>query len=229
MRIDASRAIGTYAAVMTLAAAWLALAAVAPSTTKFDTIDVQRINVREPDGTLRLAISNHALIPGIIIGGKEYPHPNRPEAGMIFYNDQGDENGGLVFDGGLKGGKPTNGGSLTFDRYRQDQTLQLVSTEDGGDRRAGVVVNDRPDQPLDIPTGLRIRAMKPGPDRDALIANSGWGGARRARLGRSEDGSVSLVLSDPQGRPRLALGVGRDGVPSVELRDATGTVVRRLR
>ena len=229
MRIDPSRAIGGYAAVMTLATAWLALAAVAPAAAKFDTIDVQRINVREPDGTLRLAISNHALIPGLIYGGREYPHPNRPEAGMIFYNDQGDENGGLVFDGGLKNGKPTNGGSFTFDRWHQDQTLQLISTEDGGDRRAGLAINDRPDQPMDIEAGLRVRTMKPGPDRDALAVKAGFTNARRAWLGRSANGTVALVLSDPQGRPRLTMGVGADGEPSVEMRDAAGKVTRTLR
>ena len=229
MRIDASRAIGGYAAVMTLAVVWFGLSAVAAPAAKFDTIDVQRINVREPDGTLRLAISNHAQIPGIIIAGKEYPHPNRTEAGMIFYNDQGDENGGLVFDGGLKNGVPTNGGSLTFDRWRQDQTLQLVSLENGRDRRVGVVVNDRPDVPLDVAAGLRVRGMKPGPERDALIAKAGLSSARRAWLGRSEDGSVALVLSDPQGRPRLTLGVGTDGTPSVEFRDTGGKVTRTLR
>jgi hypothetical protein len=229
MRIDPSRAMGGYAAVMTLATIWLGLSAVSAPPAKFDTIDVQRINIREPDGTLRLAISNHALIPGIIIGGKEYPHPGRTEAGMIFYNDQGDENGGLVFDGGLKNGTPTNGGSLTFDRWRQDQTLQLISTENGKDRRVGVIVNDRPDQPMDVAAGFRIRAMKPGPERDALIAGAGWSNARRAWLGRSEDGSVALVLSDPQGRPRLTLGVGADGQPGVELRDAAGKVTRTIR
>jgi hypothetical protein len=82
-----------------------------------------------------MTISNHARIPGVIIAGKEHPNPNRTEAGMIFYNDQGDENGGLIFDGGMKNGKPTNGGSLTFDRYHQDQTIQLVSSEDGVDHR----------------------------------------------------------------------------------------------
>ena len=229
MRIDPSRAIGGYAAAMTLAAAWLGLAAVAPATTKFDTIDVQRINIREPDGTLRLAISNHALIPGIILGGKEYPHPGRTEAGMIFYNDQGDENGGLVFDGGLKNGTATNGGSLTFDRYRQDQTLQLVSLENGKDRKVGIVVNDRPDRALDVEAGFRARDMKSGPERDALIAKAGLTNARRAWLGRSEDGSVSLVLSDLQGRPRLTLGVDKDGRPGVELRDAMGKVTRTIR
>jgi hypothetical protein len=84
----------------------------------------------------------------------------------VAHNDQGDENGGLVFDGGMKNGKLTNGGSLTFDRWHQDQTLQLVSTEDGRDRRAGLVVNDRPDAPMDIAAGLRMRkhpAMVPDP------------------------------------------------------------------
>jgi hypothetical protein len=148
---------------------------------------------------------------------------------MIFYNDQGDENGGLVFDGGMKNGKPTNGGSLTFDRWHQDQTLQLVSTEDGHDRRAGLVVNDRPDAPMDIDAGLRMRSMKPGPERDAQIARAGLTNSRRAWLGRSEDGRVALILSDPAGRPRLTLGVGNDGVPSVELRDAAGKVTRTVR
>ncbi len=48
MGIDGSRAVGAYAAVMTLTAAWLALTGVAVPA-RFTTIDVQRINVREPD------------------------------------------------------------------------------------------------------------------------------------------------------------------------------------
>ncbi|THD37015.1 MAG: hypothetical protein E7773_05650 [Sphingomonas sp.] len=71
--------------------------------------------------------------------------------------------------------------------------------------------------------------MKPSPERDALTAKAGFGNARRAWLGRTEDGTVALVLSDPQGRPRLTLGVGKDGEPSVELRDAGGKVTRTLR
>ena len=62
---------------------------------QFDRIDVQRINVREPDGTLRMVISNHAHLPGIITRSKEVPQTNRPYAGMLFYNDEGTENGGL--------------------------------------------------------------------------------------------------------------------------------------
>jgi hypothetical protein len=39
-------------------------------TTRFDVIDVGRINVVEPDGTIRLAISNKAHFPDPVIDGK---------------------------------------------------------------------------------------------------------------------------------------------------------------
>src|SRR5258708_26334994 len=66
--------------------------------TTFDQINVHRINVVEPDGTLRMVISDHAKLPGIITRGKEQPFA-RPQAGMIFYNDEGSENGGLIIGG----------------------------------------------------------------------------------------------------------------------------------
>jgi hypothetical protein len=37
-----------------------------PKATTFDEISVRRINVIEPDGTLRMVISDHAKLPGII-------------------------------------------------------------------------------------------------------------------------------------------------------------------
>src|SRR5215831_18802271 len=71
---------------------------------KFAEIEVQRINVVEPDGTLRMVISDKAKLPGVIIRGKEERQEERPQAGMLFYNDEGSENGGLIF-GGHKNGK----------------------------------------------------------------------------------------------------------------------------
>ena len=48
---------------------------------RFDEIDVHRVNVREPDGTLRLVISNDARLPGVIVRGKENPPVDRPVRG----------------------------------------------------------------------------------------------------------------------------------------------------
>jgi hypothetical protein len=85
--------------VTTLIAAFTLAGSAAARVQHFDEIDVHRINVREPDGTLRMVISNHARLPGVIVGGKEHPPVDRPYAGMLFYNDEGTENGGLVFGG----------------------------------------------------------------------------------------------------------------------------------
>jgi hypothetical protein len=83
--------------------AWVQAAA-ARKIVAFDEIDVQRINIREPDGTLRMVISNTDAAPGVLVKGKEYPHPTRATAGIFFMNAEGTENGALIFDGAKKNG-----------------------------------------------------------------------------------------------------------------------------
>ena len=229
MRLDASRAIGGYAAATTLALGWLVLGGAAPGPARFGTIEAERINIREPDGTLRLAIASHARMPGLVVDGREYPHPNRPEAGLIFYNDEGTENGGLVFDGRMRDGQPSNGGSLTFDRWHQDQTVQVVSSEEGRTREAALIVNDRPDQPIDFGETSRITAMSKGPARDAAVVAAHLAPTQRAYLGRAKDGTATLVLRDAGGRPRLTLAVASDGAPAITFLDEQGRVARAIR
>jgi hypothetical protein len=50
----------------------------ATKRTSFDEINVQRINVIEPDVTPRLVISNKAKFPGSFFNGKETRRPDRP-------------------------------------------------------------------------------------------------------------------------------------------------------
>ncbi|MGQ7429852.1 hypothetical protein ACTGYZ_12295, partial [Streptococcus suis] len=50
----------------------------------FDAIDVERLNIREPDGTLCMTVASRSRMPGIIVAGRETPHPDRPQAGMLF-------------------------------------------------------------------------------------------------------------------------------------------------
>jgi hypothetical protein len=66
--------------VLTIVFAATVLSASAPKTATFDEIRVQRINVVEPDGALRLVISDHAKLPGIIVRGKERPLDRPREA-----------------------------------------------------------------------------------------------------------------------------------------------------
>src|SRR5499426_1131049 len=91
------RILKVYAVVMTLLFGALALSAFrqADQKTKFTEIDVERINIVEKDGKLKMVISNsERQHPGVIEG--RTLSRSRP-AGMLFFNDKGDECGGLSF------------------------------------------------------------------------------------------------------------------------------------
>jgi hypothetical protein len=77
------------------------------------------------------------------VRGKEQSF-SRPQAGMIFYNDEGSENGGLIFSGhrNEKGDVVDSGGSLSFDKYADNQIVQLAGVDDKEDKFAGLIVSD---------------------------------------------------------------------------------------
>jgi hypothetical protein len=204
----------------------------APS--KLGELTVERLNVVEPDGTPRMIMSSRARFPGSFVRNTHLPRPDRRSyAGILFINDEGTENGGLVQGGKLDdNGKVEAGLSLTFDRFRQDQMLQLLLDESDAGANAGVIINDRPSHKVfDIDAASRLieetRGLAPA-ERDAAMKKHeelGHLGRRRAYFG-TRQGSAKLVLNDPQGRPRLALSVSPTGEPSIELLDETGRPVR---
>lgn len=225
--------LGIYAAVLTAAFGALLLmgARSAPGNGEFDTLTVHRINVVEPDGTLRMVISDHAKFPGLIMHGKEHPHP-RPQAGMLFYNDEGTEQGGLIFAGAKNKGGYSSGLSLTFDRYEQDQQLQLIGLDEDGHAFAGMQVNDAPRAPVlqSMAAMKKIEAMPEGPQRTQ--AEQRWrqqyGIQPRYFAGKSRSGNSVVTLQDANGKPRLALMVTPAGKASIEFLDADGKVERTL-
>jgi hypothetical protein len=221
-------AVGYAAVLSTLVAAG---AIGGPREAAIDTLNVRRINVREPDGTLRLVVSDRAEFPGIIVRGKEIPHASRRDsAGMIFFNDEGTENGGLIFGGARKAGVVSSFGHLSFDQYEQDQVAFLEQTETAGEREAGLKFADRPDQPLDF-RGLSALESEPdSPAKQAKLARlkaSGAFGQPRLFVGKSERNAV-LALRDAQGRKRLVLTVTAAGDASIQFLDAAGKVVRTV-
>ncbi|WP_140909069.1 lactonase family protein [Cognatiluteimonas lumbrici] len=202
----------------------------------FDTIDVQRINVREPDGTLRMVVSNKDAFPGAIFGDREYDHP-RHVAGMIFYNDEGMENGGLIFAGGLlEDGKPDSGGHLSFDPYDRDQTLALSQHEMDGVVRAGLQVNDTGSRSIEgVFREMQRISTLPEPEqeaaREALFAeHAAQGGALKQRVfvGKNRGQDSVVTLSGADGKPRLLLEVTPEGEARIAFLDADGEVAASI-
>ena len=193
----------------------------------FDQIDVKRINVVEPDGTIRLVISDQSHFPGLIVKGKQYPH-DRETAGMLFFNDEGTENGGLIFGGRKdKSGKVRSWGHLSFDQYMGDQVVVLEAGEEDGKRHSGIQFVDEPDIPM---SAITDALLLPPAQREARLEQlfSKDKPQPRAYLGRRSDRSAALLLKDPQGRDRVVMAVSADGNPSLEFLDEQGKVMAQF-
>jgi hypothetical protein len=200
------------------------------SKVAYDEIDVGRINVREEDGRLRLVISNQERFPGLLFRGKEHPHPNRKTAGLLFFNEEQTENGGLIFGGRKVDGQVTSGGHLSFDRYEQDQVIQITHEEAGGQHGSVFAVNDYPEGSADPAVWEPADAMPEGPAKVAEMKRLRelYGGKRRLQLGRRADGSTRLAVNDAAGRPRLVLEVAPDGASAIRFLDESGKVLRTV-
>jgi hypothetical protein len=206
---NSQRFLVVYSGVLTavfLATIFLGAKQPASRREAFTEIDVQRINIVEPDGTVRMIISDTARAPGMIYKGKEYPHPDgRKVAGMIFYNDEGTENGGLIWGGNKrKDGKISSFGHLSFDNYEQDQVMVIEGNQDEEGKSSFVQIMDRPDYSLEPLLQLIEKNRDlPKEQQQAALGNflkSQPKPQSRLFLGRKADRSAALILKDPEGR-----------------------------
>jgi hypothetical protein len=218
-----------------LPAAWV-LASSGPEKVEFDEISVKRLNIVEPGGKYRLVLANSERFPGLFMEGKEYKHHSRAGGGMLFFNDEGDEVGGLTYGSNSAGGQRSANAGLMFDQYKQDQTVGLQYSESGGRRTAGLRVWDRPDYSIKPLMEMSDRAAHAATDAEkqkirgemqAFANANGGGGAERVFAGKTVDDAI-VRLADKSGKPRLLLKVGADGMPSIEFLDPQGKVVKRI-
>jgi len=232
------RALKLYAALSTSVLLVLALTAFRRAQpTKFTEIDVERINVVEPDGKLRMVISNRPRSIGPIYKGKPFGYPGGGRPGIIFFNDEGTENGGLGFSGSRGAdGRYRASSQLAFDQYESDQILYLSYDDRNGTRRTGLTVADRAEANIFDLVQARdsLQKLPNGPARDSALAklmaprNGVPLAATRVFLGRDPEKAAVVNLSDAQGRARLRLVVDSLGRARVEFLDAAGKVTYSL-
>lgn len=208
-----------------------------PSRANFDEITVGRINIVEPDGTKRIIISNRAQFPGAFTQGKEIARPDRRDfAGMLFLDEEGNENGGFIQKGSMSAdGKISAGLSLTFDRYRQDQAMQIKHINDEKQGSSSLTFNDVPHYsltPIDEYHTLYKQANAlPESERMAFwnkLAEEGKLSQPRIKLGTTPRKDSILLLNDAKGRARMRLMVSASGNAAIEMLDETGKVVKTI-
>lgn len=227
------RILQVYAAISLALTAFVSITAFTQptSTQRIDELTVQRLNVVDANGTLRFVLSNKDRMHPGVMDGVTINRP-RPVAGMLFFNDEGDEVGGLTYSGTDDNGRRANAG-IMFDQLKQDQTIGISYSENNGQRSAGLQVWDRSEQPLsDLIRALNdANALPEGPERDAAIKAArarAPAGPRRLFAGKSTDKASTVSLADGQGRPRLVLRVNEDGTSKIEFLDANGKTTHSI-
>jgi hypothetical protein len=242
--INGQKLITTYAGVMSVGVTVLLLSGFSEdrSNQQFDSITVQRINVVEPDGTLRMVLTNNNKLPGLIMNGHDYGDaPQRKgvtTAGILFYDAHATESGGLTF-GGRKDGQNdvARFGHLSFDRHNQDQMLAIEAKDDGTNHVASIKMRDQPSWSLEEYLQLeeKIRDLpeeEKAEERRKFFATHPTNYYMRTVLSNenyaSQPGSSRNMLHfhDAQGRARARLGVRADGTPVLEFLDVAGNVTQ---
>jgi len=182
-------------------------------------------------------ISNRARSIGPIFRGRPFGYPGGTRPGIIFFNDEGTENGGLTFTGKREAnGSYRSTGHLSFDQYEQDQVVYLQYIDDNGRRRMGLTVADRADVSIYDWVLQRdsINRMPEGPAKAAAMQrltaprNGRPLFAQRAFVGRDPAKNAVLNLADAQGKTRLRLVVDSLGAARIEFLDANGAVSRSI-
>lgn len=123
--------------------------------------------------------------------------------------------------------------SLTFDKFRGDQTIafQHLENKEGG-YFAGLTFNDE-----NVTTPHRIAkldAIRKLPDEAARrtarleMRDKGEFLVTRLALGRGRSKASFISLSDANGKERIQISVAADGTPKIQFLDDKGQVIYSL-
>jgi len=229
------RILEVYAVVSFFTFIVLAFSAFAQSRQKIDELSVERLNLVEKNGQLIAVMANQDRLPDPIANGKTFKTERPP--GMIFYNGEGDECGGLVF-GASSGARARAGdrygayGGFTLDQYQQSQAIGLIYNDHSGSREVALKVWDRPETPISefVEKGQAISKMPDGPEKQAARQRLRQADLSPTRIfvGKNKEREAKVTLYDAKGNARINMVVDASGTPRLDFLDEGGKVTYSL-
>ncbi|MDP4529529.1 hypothetical protein Q3O59_10880 [Alkalimonas delamerensis] len=205
---------GAVVACLALSAVLVTTGMRANKDVRFDTLTVERINIVEADGTVKMLLTNTARFPTTEqVNGTVLNEHRKKRSGMLFFNEEGIEAGGFIYDGSKNEHGHSAGMMLAFDKYDGDQVMQLLTMDEMRDGKrvvsSGLAFNDRPEH--ETQDGMR-RIMHelnqiedPELWRETAIAYQEQGligGTQRILLGKTHESNNGLFLFASDGSPR---------------------------
>ncbi|KKX49334.1 MULTISPECIES: hypothetical protein [Sphingobacterium] len=198
MKKNAQLIVGFYAGIVTIAFLML-FYSFNTLHQKFDEITVKRINIVDDKGVNRMIISNQERMEPPILFGKKYKRALNP-AGIIFYNEKGDECGGLA----ISKNPETNTYALAFDYDNADAIGILTQQSNKNNHyKSGIVINDK--------------------DLSGKIG----GNTNRINL-MTDNGNSGLVINGPDEKPRIIISVDSLGNPLFKILNNEGKLIKEI-
>lgn len=203
-------------------------------------LDVERINIVEKDGTVKMIITNAGKFPNgkEQINGRPTNEDRKKRAGMLFFNEDGIECGGFIYDGKKTGNGHSAGMSLTYDQFDGDQVVQLLTQDfKEGDKRlvtSGLMFNDRPVFESQSRTGALMKELDELGRKDPKAREEKYreyekqgllGGVPRMMLGKSRSENNGLFLFDNKGMPRAMFYVDKNNNAKLDFFDEKGNII----
>ncbi|MBO6522345.1 MAG: hypothetical protein JJ971_00840 [Balneolaceae bacterium] len=209
----------------------------------FDILTAKRINIVNEDGTTVIAIANKQHIAPPVFNGTEYPlelaDGRKYMAGMIFFNQEGDEMGGLIFNSfKLPDGRIAGVGHLSFDRYKDNQVINLEYKENVNGVSSGLTFYDRPadgsfPKSLDLSKeyffsgSLSEKRKQEIKDTLATMKANKAFGLDRLFLG-SQNEIPQLSMKDTFGNERIRLFIDSTNTAKLLFFDKDGIIVQEI-
>lgn len=209
----------------------------------FDEITVHRINIVEPDGTVKMVITNADKFPNdqVLVNGRSLTKDRKKRSGMLYFNEDGIECGGFIYDGKKKADGHSAGMSLTYDQYDGDQVMQLLTTDEKKDGNrfvsGSLVFNQRPvNESMPRVEQIYAELAQLGKTNETAAQkkyedykSQGLVGATpRIMLGKSRSENNGLFLFDNKGVPRAMFYVDKNNEAKLDFLDENGKAVLSL-
>lgn len=211
------------------------------SVQHFRNIEAEKVNIREKNGILKASLSNAE-------GFKVFGRANQDVtfSGLMFYNEEGAEEGGLVYEGTrLPDGQRASAG-LTFDQFRKDQNIYLhhdeVKNSHGLDINDGLSVMARPDYSqgdeeyriydslAKLPSESREAANLKAAEEGKISTNRVFVGVHRGAKDNVAFDDTGLFIRNRLGQKAIRLYVDAGNKPHFEIYDQLGkTTVYELK
>jgi len=201
-------------------------------TEQFEELIVKKITVIGEDNLPRMVLSNETRQHSGRMNGKEWEKRERP-SGLIFFNNEGDECGGLVFQTKEKDGKIISGMSFTMDNYKDDQVVQILNDEYYSNGKAyikrGLSINQYPVGSNVDERNEKLKQLRTIEDKEerkekinALMEKEG--AVNRLFIGKTKGNSSGLFLAGPDGAPKMMIYVDENGEPKIQTFTENGEI-----